>query len=73
MLYLYDIKINAYAKVPLSSVFTKSNDTFPICIRLKNFYGIALIHPLDIDQRGMHGFPGFLNWNSFVALFLVDD
>ena len=35
--------------------------------------GVALIHPLDIHQRGMHGFLGFLNWNSLVAFFLIDD
>ena len=39
----------------------------------KFFDGIALIHPLDIDQRGMHGFLGFLNWNGLVAFFLIDN
>ena len=42
---------------------------FPYLHTLEEFlYGIALIHPLDIDQRGMHGFPGFLNWNSYPSI-----
>jgi hypothetical protein len=46
-----------------------ADSEFPYLHTLEEFlYGIALIHPLDIDQLGMHGFPGFLNWNSYPSI-----
>lgn len=68
-----------YAAVLLTDCFflyvlLSADSEFPYLHTLEElFYGISLIHPLDIDQRGMHGFLGFLNRNSLVAFFLIDD